>query len=156
MSRPTFPPLEDDFTRALLRSAEGDEPSSAAYAKAAATLGVGAGLGVSASLAAPAVLAGAGGVARWAGALAVRPWAFGVSGAVLVGGGALLLRGAAPAAPPALSTPQNLALPSVNPGAVPARAAAASALPAVPLARPAAQALAVSPSTSASPLAGAA
>jgi len=32
MARSSFPPLEDDFTRALLRSAEGDEPSSAAYA----------------------------------------------------------------------------------------------------------------------------
>ena len=93
----TFPPLEDDFSRALLRSAESDEPSNAAYAKAAAALGVGAGLGVGASIAAPsAVAAGAAGVARWSGFTAARVWALGVSGALLVGGGALLLIARAP------------------------------------------------------------
>jgi hypothetical protein len=97
MARPTFPPLEDDFTRALLRSADGDEPSSAAYAKAATALGVGAGLGVGASLAAPSlVAAGAAGVARWSGSTAARLWALGMSGALLVSGGALLLNARAP------------------------------------------------------------
>jgi TolA-binding protein len=92
MSRSSFPPLEDDFTRALLRSAEADEPSHAAYTKAATALGVGAGVGLGASLAAPSALAaGAAGAARWSGATAVRLAALGVSGALLIGGGALLL-----------------------------------------------------------------
>jgi len=98
MDRSSFPPLDDDFTRALLRSAEGDEPSSAAYAKAAGALGVsvgvGVGLGVSASLPAPAaVAAGAGlaGAARWSGSAIAKAAAFGVSGALLLGGGAYLL-----------------------------------------------------------------
>src|SRR4051812_49565508 len=92
MSRPTFPPLEDEFTRALLRSAEGDEPSSTAYTKAATALGIGAGLGVGASLAAPSVIAaGAAGAARWSGSPALRLWALGGSCAVLICGGALLL-----------------------------------------------------------------
>lgn len=99
MGRSTFPPLDDDFTRALLRSAEADEPSNAAYAKAAAALGVGAGLGVGASLAAPSILAaGAASAARWSSATALRLWALGVSGALLVSGGAVLLSVRAPAA----------------------------------------------------------
>ena len=77
MSRPSQPPIEDDFARALLRSAERDEPSSAAYAKVAASLGVGVGLAVSASLPAPAVLAAGvaelAGAARWSSSLAARP-----------------------------------------------------------------------------------
>lgn len=94
---PSFPPLDDDFTRALLRSAEADEPSSAAYTKAVAALGVGAGLGVGASLAAPSMIAaGAAGAARWSSSTALRLWALGVSGALLVGGGALLLTVAGP------------------------------------------------------------
>ncbi|MES1177589.1 MAG: hypothetical protein ABUL62_24915 [Myxococcales bacterium] len=101
MARSSFPPLEDDFTRALLRSAEGDEPSHAAYAKAATALGVGAGLGVGASLAAPSALAaGAAGAARWSGSTALRLWALGVSGALIVGGGALLLNAHAPLGAP--------------------------------------------------------
>ena len=93
MSRSSFPPVEDDFTRALLRSAEADEPSHAAYTKAAATLGVGASVGLGASLAAPSALAaGAAGAARWSGGTAARLAALGVSGALLIGGGALLLQ----------------------------------------------------------------
>jgi hypothetical protein len=95
VARTTFPPLEGDFTRALLRSAESDEPSSAAYAKAATALGVGAGLGIGASLAAPSAVAV--GIARWSGSTALRLWALGVSGALLVGGGALLLHAHPPA-----------------------------------------------------------
>ena len=127
MSRTTFPPLEDDFTRALLRSAEGDEPSNAAYAKAAAALGVGASIGVGASLAAPsAVAAGAAGVARWSGLSAARLWALGVSGALLVGGSALLLH---------LRTPASQARGGVNskPGVALHASAASAAAPVVAL-----------------------
>ena len=130
MARNSLPPLEDDFTRALLRSAEGDEPSHAAYAKAAAALGVGVGLGVSASLPAPAVLAtgaaGLAGAARWSGSTLARLAAFGVSGALLVGAGALWLRssqqaasahqGRAPAAR-AVAAPTLKALAIPSPGA---------------------------------------
>ena len=95
MSRPSQPPIEDEFARALLRSAEGDEPSSAAYAKVAAGLGVGVGLAVSASLPAPAVLAAGAaelaGAARWTSSLAARLLGFGISGALLVGAGLFLL-----------------------------------------------------------------
>jgi len=73
MSRGSLPPLEDDFSRALLGSAETDGPSNAAYAKAAAALGIGVGLGVGASLPAPAAVAagaaGAAGIARWSSSL---------------------------------------------------------------------------------------
>ena len=100
MDRRSFPPLEDEFTRALLRSAEGDEPSSTAYAKAASALGVGVGvgLGVSASVApAPAILARSAtelaSAVRWSSAVGMRLAAFGVSGVLLVGGATILLRG---------------------------------------------------------------
>jgi hypothetical protein len=97
MSRSSLPPLEDDFTRALLRSADADEPSNAAYGKAAAALGVGAALGIGASVPAPAAIAagaaGLAGAARWSGSFVARLAALGVSGALLVGGGALLLHG---------------------------------------------------------------
>ena len=102
MSRRSFPPLEGDFTRALLRSAQGDEPSNAAYAKAAAALGVGVGLGLSASVPPAAIAAGAAGLAgaaRWSTTAIAKVVALCVSGALLVGGGALLLRG--PAVPSA-------------------------------------------------------
>jgi hypothetical protein len=95
-NRRSLPPLEDDFTRALLRSAEVDEPPRAAYAKVAAALGVGTALGVGASLPAPAVaVAGASGasaLARWCGTLAGKLTLLGVSGALLLGAGAAFLR----------------------------------------------------------------
>jgi hypothetical protein len=94
--RRSLPPLEDDFTQALLRSAEVDEPSSAAYAKVAAALGVGTALGVGASLPAPAALvagaSGASALARWSGTLAGKLTLLGVSGALLLGAGVELLR----------------------------------------------------------------
>jgi hypothetical protein len=96
MGRGSLPPLEDDFSRALLGSAEADAPSKTAYAKVAAALGVGVGLGVGASLPAPAVLAlgtaGVTGVARWSSSLGAKLLALGASGALIVGAGALLLR----------------------------------------------------------------
>ena len=99
MSRSSLPPLEDDFTRALLGSAEADAPSNAAYVKAASALGIGVGLGVGASLPAPAALAAGAaslaGATRWSSSFAAKLLAFGVSGTLLVGGGALLLRGSA-------------------------------------------------------------
>jgi len=103
MSRSSLPPLDDDFSRALLGSADADAPSSAAYAKAASALGLGVGLGVGASLPAPAALAvgaaGAAGIGRWSSTLGAKLLALGVSGALLVGGGALLLRGSRSAKP---------------------------------------------------------
>jgi hypothetical protein len=94
--RRSLPPLDDDFTQALLRSAEVDEPSSAAYAKVAAALGVGTALGVGASLPAPAALvagaSGASALARWSGTLAGKLALLGVSGALLLGAGVALLR----------------------------------------------------------------
>jgi hypothetical protein len=93
--RRSLPPLEDDFTQALLRSAEVDEPSSAAYAKVAAALGVGTALGVGASLPAPAALvagaSGASALARWSGTLVGKLALLGVSGALLLGAGVALL-----------------------------------------------------------------
>src|SRR5450755_3086465 len=97
-NRRSLPPLEDDFTRALLRSADVDEPSRAAYAKVAAALGVGTALGVGASLPAPAavvagasVVSGASALARWSGTLAGKLTLLGVSGALLLGAGAAFL-----------------------------------------------------------------
>ncbi|MEO8905705.1 MAG: hypothetical protein ABI488_24480 [Polyangiaceae bacterium] len=88
---PSLPP-EDDFARALLRSAEADEPSHAAYARVAAALGVSTAVGM-ASLSAPAALAaGSSGLLRWSGSLAGKLALLGVSGALLVGGGRALLR----------------------------------------------------------------
>ncbi|HEY1536542.1 MAG TPA: hypothetical protein VGF76_21120 [Polyangiaceae bacterium] len=94
--RRSLPPLDDDFTQALLRSAEVDEPSSAAYAKVAAALGVGTALGVGASLPAPAALvagaSGASALARWSGTLAGKLALLGVSSALLLSAGVALLR----------------------------------------------------------------
>jgi len=129
MSRSSLPPLEDDFSRALLGSAEADGPSNAAYAKAAATLGVGVGLSVSASLPASAAVAvgaaGAASAARWSSSLGVKFLALGVSGALLTGAGALLLHRAPPAhgvseaasvtRPGAQSRPSALAVPASEP-----------------------------------------
>jgi len=92
MSRDSLPPLEDEFTRALLGSAEADAPSSAAYTKAAATLGVAIGVGASLPAAAAVGAAGVAGAARWSGSLGAK-LLLGFSGALLVGGaGTLLLR----------------------------------------------------------------
>jgi len=103
MRRGSLPPLEDDFSRALLGSAEADGPSNAAYAKAAAGLGIGVGLGVGASLPAPAAVAvgaaGMAGIARWSSWLGAKLVALGVCGALLVGSGVLLLRNAQPSKP---------------------------------------------------------
>jgi TolA-binding protein len=93
MERRSLPPFEDDFTRALLRSADQDEPSKAAYGKAATALGVGVGLGVGASL--PAAAAGAATLTsggRWSGSFVAKLGAFAVSGALLVASGVALLR----------------------------------------------------------------
>ena len=91
MSEQRSLPPQDDFARALLRSAEGDEPSNAAYAKVAAALGVSGVVG--ASLPAPAVLiAGSSGLGRWASSLGGKLALFGVSGALLLGAGGVLLR----------------------------------------------------------------
>jgi len=85
-------PPQDDFARALLRSAQLDEPSNAAYAKVAAALGVSTAVGV-ASLPAPAVLAASSsGLARWSGSLGAKLTMLGVSGALLVAGAGALLR----------------------------------------------------------------
>lgn len=94
MERRSLPPFEDDFARALLRSAEHDEPPQTAYAKAATALGVGVGIGVGASL--PVAAAGAAASAgRWGAPLATKLAAFAVSGLVLVGASAVLLKGQA-------------------------------------------------------------
>lgn len=133
MSRDSLPPLEDEFTRALLGSADADAPTPAAYAKAAATLGVGVGIGASIPAAAAIGAAGAAGVARWSSSLTAKLF-LGFSGALLVGGAAALLtRNSEPDQPSA----------SVSAVHAPARtAAAALAAPAVaaPLAAPVAPA----------------
>ncbi|HEX7454051.1 MAG TPA: hypothetical protein VF294_17280 [Polyangiaceae bacterium] len=124
-NRRSLPPLEDDFTRALLRSADVDEPSRAAYAKVAAALGVGTALGVGASLPVPAavvagasVVSGASAVARWSGTLAGKLTLLGMSGALLLGAGAAFLRhrGASASASASGSAPVLAAQPDVSPG----------------------------------------
>ncbi|MEP7050065.1 MAG: hypothetical protein ABJB12_06915 [Pseudomonadota bacterium] len=93
MSQNDSLPPQDDFARALLRSAELDEPSSTAYAKVAAALGVSTAVGVGASLSAPAALAaGSSGLVRWSGSLGGKLALLGVSGALLVAAGGALLR----------------------------------------------------------------
>jgi len=107
MSRSSLPPLEDDFARALLGSAEADAPSHTAYAKAATALGVGVGLGVGASLPAAAAVGAAGlaGVARWSNALGAKLLLLSVSGALLVGAGVQVLRSSNPAEPVLTAAP---------------------------------------------------
>src|SRR6478609_6936812 len=124
MSRSSLPPLEDEFTRALLGSAESDGPSPEAYAKVASALGVGLGVGVGASLPAAAVLgaAGAAGAVGWSSSLTAK-LVFGFSGALLLGAGTLLLRGE-----PAKSVPPVGV--AHAPAAARAAGAVASALPA--------------------------
>jgi hypothetical protein len=84
----SLPPQEDDFALALLRSADADEPPSAAYAKVATALGVSAALGVSVTV--PAAAAAS--VARWPGPLAAKLALLGVSGALLVGAAGAFVR----------------------------------------------------------------
>jgi hypothetical protein len=130
--RRSLPPHEDDFTRALLRSAEVDEPSSAAYAKVAAALGVGTALGVGASVPAPAVVAagasGVSGVARWASSLGAKLVLLGVSGALLVGAGGAFLRQRSGAKPVARSVIVKPALVPVSAPAPVSASAPVSAL----------------------------
>ena len=97
MARSSFPSPQDDFARALLRSAEQDEPSSGAYAKAASALGVGIGVGVGAAAPAVAARASLVNAAHGSASLLLRWLALGVSGAALLGAGALWSHsGAAP------------------------------------------------------------
>jgi len=111
MSRSSLPPLEDDFARALLGSAEADAPSHAAYAKAATALGVGMGLGVGASLPAAAAVSAAGfaGLARWSSSLGAKLLMLGASGALLVGAGVLALRSSNPVSPMLRTGPAHAA-----------------------------------------------
>ena len=113
MSRGSLPPLEDDFSRALLGSAEADHPSHAAYAKAAAALGIGVGLGVGASLPASAAVAvgaaSAAGVARWSSSLGAKLLALGFSGALVAGAGVLLLSRFQPATQESLARASHVA-----------------------------------------------
>jgi len=120
--------MEDDFSRALLGSAEADAPSHSAYAKVAASLGVGLGLGAGASLPAAAAVSAAGvtGLARWSGSLLAKLLLLGVSGALLVGVGALLLK-KSPSTQPviqAAAVHRAASAPAVKPARVPAAAPA--------------------------------
>lgn len=93
MSQNSSLPPEDEFARALLRSAELDEPSHTAYVKVAAALGVSTAVGLGASLPAPAALAaGSSGLVRWSSSLGGKLVMLGFSGALLVGAGGVLLR----------------------------------------------------------------
>jgi len=135
MSRDSLPPLEDEFTRALLGSADADGPTPAAYAKVAATLGVGVSIGASLPAAAAVAAAGTAGVARWSSSLSAKLF-FGFSGALLVGGaGALLARGPGPVEPapsavhvPAVARTSGESLPVAS--ARPSRAEARPVAPA--------------------------
>lgn len=147
MSRDSLPPLEDEFSRALLGSADADAPTPAAYAKAAAALGIGVGVGASLPAAAAVAAASAAGVARWSSSLSAKLF-FGLSGALLVGGaGAVLMRnsdatGALPQADvaraalvPAGKSPTAIPSLLAPRGARPAAPTVASAEPASPAAR---------------------
>jgi hypothetical protein len=104
--RRSLPPYEDELSLALLRSADRDEPSSAAYSKVATALGVSAAVGLGASLPAPAALASSGlsasAAARWSGSLFAKTVVVGVSSVLLVSGGVALFqhRWSARGAPP--------------------------------------------------------
>ncbi|HEX3773808.1 MAG TPA: hypothetical protein VHV51_05040 [Polyangiaceae bacterium] len=94
--RRSMPPYEDEFSRALLRSADGDEPSAAAYSKVAAALGVSA-AGALASVSVPAQAAlGSNGLstaslAHFSGSLFGKA-VIGLSSVLVVAGGVALLR----------------------------------------------------------------
>ena len=93
--RRSLPPHEDELSLALLRSAERDEPSAAAYSKVAAALGVSAvGLGASVPAQAAAIsnVAAGGRLARFTGSLFGKAFLVGVSSALLVVGGVALRR----------------------------------------------------------------
>lgn len=114
--RRSLPPHEDELSLALLRSAEQDEPSAAAYSKVAAALGVSA-VGLGASIPAQAAIASnaaAGGkVARFTGSLLGKAVIVGVSSALLAVGGAALRRqsgGASQAAVPSAPVPAPVAV----------------------------------------------
>lgn len=129
MERRSLPPFEDDFARALLRSAEHDEPSQAAYGKVATALGVGIGVGASipAAAAGAASLAGAG---RWSSSVAAKVTAFAVSGALLVASGVALLSRESPApsaAQPGRVDGARAAAPSLVPAPSPVSEARAPA-----------------------------
>jgi len=94
--RRSLPPYEDELSLALLRSADHDEPSGAAYSKVATALGVSAAVGLGASLPAPAALASSGlsasAAARWSGSVFAKAVVVGVSSVLLVAGGVALLQ----------------------------------------------------------------
>jgi hypothetical protein len=94
--RRSLPPYEDELSLALLRSAEHDEPSAAAYSKVATALGVSAAVGLGASVPVQAALASGGATAsaaaRWSGSLLAKGALVGLSSALLVVGGVSLLR----------------------------------------------------------------
>ncbi len=131
-NRRALPPPRDDFTRALLRSAEVDEPSSAAYAKVATVLGVGTAIGVGASLSAPVELGvGVSSAAGGYGSLVSKLAWLGLSGALLAGAAGAYLRHRA--------TDRTSAAHVVLAAHLPVRAAFLAALPEPPaLAPPAA------------------
>ncbi len=150
--RRSLPPHEDELALALLRSAEHDEPSSAAFPKLATALGVGAAVGLGASLPAPAALASSG----ISGAMAVR-WSSSLLGKVLVGVSSFLLvaggiaflrhRGTVSArtsvAAPATRGATPASLPAIVPEAPPALNAAASTSTPLSVRAPADDALAI-------------
>ena len=92
--RRSLPPHEDELSLALLRSADHDEPSAAAYSKVATALGVSAAVGLGASLPAPAMLASNGlsasAAARWSSSMFAKVVVVGVSSVLLVAGGLAL------------------------------------------------------------------
>ncbi|HWZ92766.1 MAG TPA: hypothetical protein VNW92_28065 [Polyangiaceae bacterium] len=94
--RRSLPPYEDELSLALLRSAEHDEPSAAAYSKVATALGVSAAVGLGASVPVQAALASSGttasAAARWSGSLLAKGALVGLSSALLVVSGVALLR----------------------------------------------------------------
>jgi hypothetical protein len=101
-NRRSLPPYEDELSLALLRSADHDEPSAAAYSKVAATLGVSAAVGLGASLPVAALTASgasASNALRWSGSLFVKGVVVAVSSVLLVAAGVALHRARGPAAP---------------------------------------------------------
>jgi len=103
-NRRSLPPYEDELSLALLRSADHDEPSAAAYSKVAATLGVSAAVGLGASLPVAALAssgASASNALRWSGSLFAKGIVVGVSSALLVAAGVGLHRARGSAAPSA-------------------------------------------------------
>lgn len=145
--RRSFPPHEDELSLALLRSAEHDEPSAAAYSKVATALGVGAAVGLGASL--PALASSglsASAAARWSGSLLAKGAAVGVSSVLLAVGGIQLLahrsggpqsapRAASVASVVSVAARASVAVTGAPAGAPPAAAAVSEALAEPALAR---------------------